>query len=385
MSFDRHIDQVCPHLVREELLFLNSDQQTVRPVRPISSTDSVVMRLNGGIDIPSFGVEAPAQSEGTKQGPFQVRLPTLGSAGTNRLRLRVNSGSVQTVHLPSSSKMTATQMADLLNRGFRGVTFYDMHNRLGFRTNEAGAGSSVFIDPTSTLGSLVGIATGREYRGRRVLPGWSLVNTLDSLTDRPLRLVVFDEPLKGYNDFVELDYVTVRQECRRCGGTGVEQDWRYAANGTTGEVRDEALLIQEVKKSIYTVAGSNPFHPWYGSQLLEQIGKKVIPGGMVQNLITQDIYTAFQRWQSIKVAQETQVGQFVSDEEFPSRILGVTVEQSSKDPTVVFVNITLQNRSGKQVQIDRGLRLPQPLDLLNSTTASDGAYRQSLRNFNLTE
>jgi hypothetical protein len=69
----------------------------------------------------------------------------------------------------------------------------------------------------------------------------------------------------------------------------------------------------------------------------------------------------------------------VSDKEFPYRLLSVQLQQSTQDPTVIYVNITIQNRSTQPIQISRGLKLPQPLDLLGSTQ-QQGIIRQSLQN-----
>jgi len=189
------------------------------------------------------------------------------------------------------------------------------------------------------------------------------------LDDRPTKLIVFDEPLRSASDFVEINYTTIRQECRRCGGSGVENDYRYTK--TSGEpvmVGEEALLQQELQKLFFTLAGSNPFHTWYGTDLIESVGKKLSSGGFVQNFVVSDIYTAFTRWQSIKSQQEEKVGQFVDDKEFPFRLVSVDLEQSNKDPTVVFVNMTVMNRSSQPIQLSRGLRLPLPYDLLGTTT-----------------
>jgi hypothetical protein len=187
---------------------------------------------------------------------------------------------------------------------------------------------------------------------------------------------VFDEPLRSGSDFVEISYGTIREECRRCGGLGVENDWRFDANGDVVEIRDEGLLIQELQKDFYTILGSNPFHTWYGTGLIEAIGKKLTAGGFAQNLIVSDIYQAFNRWQSIK-RQEEDNGQFVSDREYPFRLLSVNLEQSAQDPTVIFVTVTVQNRSNDSIQLTRGLRLPQSLQLVSSTTPL-GTIRQSL-------
>jgi len=200
------------------------------------------------------------------------------------------------------------------------------------------------------------------------------------LADRPTRLIVFDEIMRGFADFVEISYTTVRQECRRCNGLGVENDWRWGRTGDTIEVRDEALLLQETLKIMFTVQGTNPFHSWYGTDLVNSTGKKLLAGGVLQNFIVSDVQQAFRRWQQIKKQQEEDVGQEVSDREYPFRLTQVTLEQSDKDPTIVFVKATIQNRSGNPLELERGVQLPEPTDLLGAT-AQEGTVRRSLTDF----
>jgi len=377
MSFDRQIDQLCPHLVTEELLQVQTGGQVVIPIRPISSANSVVVRLNGDMVVPSSGVHVPAQSIGTKEGPFTV------TEGTNNLlHVRVNGGALQTAVLPSTARMPVSRIADQLNARLQGIRFVAERNFLRFRSELPGRDATLFIDPTSTFASTAGLKANRVFRGQMVAPGWTLVNDPNTELDRPVRMVVFDEPLRGFQDYAEINYSTVRAECRRCGGIGVENDWRYGKNGSVAEVRQEALLVQEIQKVIYTVRGSNPFHPWYGATIVEQIGQKLSTRGIVQNAIVSDVYTTFSRWQSIKRQQEEAVGQFVSDGEFPFQLSSVNLEQSQQDPTVIFVNIEVQSRSLQALQITRGIRLPQPDDLLGSTQG-EGVFRQSLRDFSL--
>lgn len=377
MSYDRQIDQLCTHLVVEELLPVAFDGVTVVPIRPISSSNSVVVRLNGEMTVPSSGVHVPASSGGTKEGPFNIK-----EGVNNLLVVQVDNDPPQSVSLPTASKVPTKRLADILSASLQGIKFYDERNVLKFKSDHLGRDATIFISPASTLATLVGIKTNRIYRGKQAAPGWTLINDPNTLNDRPTRLIVFDEPTKGLNDFVEVNYTTVRQECRRCGGIGVENDWRFGNDGNVIEVRQEALLIQELLKVTYTVRGSNPFHPWYGTTIIEQIGQKLSARGVVQNAIVSDINVTFTRWQSIKRQQEQNSGQFVSDEEFPFRLDGVVLEQSQDDPTVMFVTINVQSRSLKPIQLTRGIRLPQPLDLLGSTQAQ-GVFRQTLRDFSL--
>lgn len=379
MSYDRQLDQVCSHQVVEEALFLDTDHQTVKPLRPISSGLSVKVRLNRELEIPSVGIRRAAIAKGSKAEPFNIR------GGVNDLLvLSVNSEPDQTFTVPAGLKASVRNLALLLNRqnpqGFLFET--SSKNQLQLRSRREGRAATIFVRP-STAASTFGLTVNRMARGQNLSPGWSLINDPNTLFDRPTRLVVFDEALRGFSDFVELNYVTIRQECRRCGGLGVENDWRYGMDREVITVRDEVLLLQEHLKIMFTIKGSNVFHEWYGTRILDSIGKKLTSGGVVQNTIVSDIYETFRRWQQIKKKQEEDVGQFVSDAEFPARLVSVTLEESDQDPTVVFVNATVQNRSDQPIQIERGLRLPLPEDILGSSE-QQGVFRQSLSNFTLT-
>lgn len=378
MSYDRKLDWTCPHIVREEALFLSADRVSVRPLRPIASADSVRVRVNGEVDVGPTGEALPAEVTASRQGPF-----TIDSTSNTLIVLTNNSNVPQVVVLPSGKGLSVQQVAEALATRIAGVSVSVVKQRLVLQTQQFGKAATLMLLPGSTLAPLLGLSVNRQWRGRVTVPGWSLVRDPNTLDDRPTRFLVFDEPLKGYRDFVEIDYATVRQECRRCGGLGIENDWRYNQNGETVQVRDEALLIQEFQKIVYTIQGSNTFHIWYGTNILESIGKKLTSSGVVQQFITSDIREAFRRWQSVKRQQEQAAGQFVSDEEYPFNLLQVVLTQSQKDPTVIFVNATVQNRSAKPIQIDRGVRVPLPDNLLGSTT-QEGVARQSLSNFVLT-
>jgi len=378
MSFDRKIDFVCPHLVVEEALFLNQDRVTVRPLRPIASANSVHVRVDSAIEIPSQGIYLPAIGFVSKQGSFNIR-----SGVNDTLTLKVNDGAEQTVQIEHGEKLSAREIARRLNEVAADVLFdLSPSGRLRVQTQRKGRDATLMVRPTA-MATTLGFPTNRQWRGTSPYPGWSLVADTKTLLDRPTRLIIFDRPLRGFLEYVELTYTTVRQECRRCGGLGVENDWRYGAHGELFEVRDEALLLQEIQKIIYTFQGSNSFHIWYGTQILETSGKKLSSSGIVQTFIINDIREAFRRWQNIKKQQEEALGQVVSDGEYPFRLLETKVTPSTQDPTVVFVSVTLQSRSQKPITIERGVQIPLPADILGAST-QDGVIGQSLSNFVLT-
>jgi hypothetical protein len=368
MSFDRKLEFLCPHLVVEEYLVVKGLRNKAIPMRPVASSSSVVVKVNGLLEVPSFGVGVPASSRGSKEGPF-----TVVSGVSDLLKLRVNGGSWQTVTVPSGVKKSSGSICSYLSSSFLGVQFYEVGNSVGFKTSTTGRDATVFVHSSSTLAPVLGVALNREYRGKSVFPGWSLVSNPKSVGDRPSSLVVFDEPLSAESNFVEVNYTTVQSECRRCGGVGVENDWRYSSSGNVIAVRDEDLLLQELQKITFSTRGSNPFHPWYGTVILDQIGQKILSGSVLQNRIVADIQTTFSRWQSIKKQQEESVGQLVTDREFPFSLQSVNIEQSQQDPTVFFVSTTIRNRSFRQIQLTRGIRIPQPEDLLGSTQQLRGS------------
>lgn len=376
MSYDRQLEQLCTHLVAEEYLLMRGDRQVATPMRPIASSNSVVIRANGVAEIPSYGVQIPAQSGGSRSGPFTI---TYGA--NNRFRVRVGNDPWQDILIPGGYRIQPDNLALTLNTRLTGLQFYTTNNRMQFRSNLLGPSATIFIDSSSTLATALGIPVNRHFRGKKVFPGWALVQKANTLNDRPMRLIVFDEPLQADLNYLEVNYTTVREECRRCGGLGVENDWRYSVTGEVTQARDEILLIQEVQKIIYTITGTNSFHNWYGTRVVDQIGEKLVVGGILQNRITSDIYTAFGRWQSIKKQQEETVGQVVSDEEFPFQLQGVKLEQSKDDPTVLFITVTVVNRSMKPIQLVRGLRLPYPNNLLGATQQQE--IVRNLQNYSL--
>ena len=315
---------------------------------------------------------------GAFDGPFNI------IAGSNdTLIVSVNQSAPQTVTLGAATGLSANQVAYRLNLALQGIFFTAAGARVSFMTTTEGASCAVFFQTGSTLCSTLGFKVNREFRGQQIVPGWTVINDPQQVGNEPNRLILFDMPLRSGTDFVEIDYTTTNQNCRRCGGTGVEFDWRIGRGGDVVTVQDEALLIQELEKDFFTILGSNPFHTWYGTNLLDSIGKKLTMGGFVQNLIVSDIYTAFQRWQQIKDQQQNKLGQTVTDKEYPFRLVGVQLQQSTQDPTVIFVNITVMNRSNQPIQIFRGIKTPLPLDLLGSTQ-QQGIIRQSLSSYVLT-
>lgn len=375
MSFDRQLEQICTHQVTEEALFLSADRRTVKPLRPIASSNAVKVRINGLADVSPAGLLTPALAKGSLPGPYDIR------PGVNdTLVVSVNAGAPQTVTLPAGRSLSAKQLALILSRLVSGVSWAaSKKNQVQAKSYKLGRESRLMFHEGSTLAPTLGLTLNRAYRGQVIVPSWSLIKDPRTLSSYPSRWILFDEPINGTNDYFEIDYITLRQECRRCGGSGVENDWRYDTQGEIIEVRNSDLLLQETLKVTYTIKGTNPFHLWYGTGLLEMIGKKISDRGLIQNLVLSDLHDAFRRWQNIKKQQEEEVGQFVSDEEYPFRLLVVNLDTDDQDPTILYVNALVQNRSNQPIQVSRGLKLPIPFDILGSTVQETLLREQQAR------
>jgi phage baseplate assembly protein W len=282
--------------------------------------------------------------------------------------------------------LSPTQIVDTLNSLVTSASFYlNSKSQVRLGTHSRGSLSSIFIrGADSTAASILGLPVDRSWRGKDIVPSWTIVSDPTTLADRPTRLIVFDTPLKGYTDYVEVTYTTVRQECRRCGGLGIEHDWRYNGRGDVVQVQGQDLLLQEVMKIVYTVLGSNRFHTWYGTNVVNAIGKKLTSTGIVQNMILNEVSDAFRRWQTVKRQQEENIGQVVTDEEFPYRLSAVNLQQSDSDPTVIIVNTLVQNRSNKTIELTRAVKAPLPIDLLGSTQQQQ-IFNQTTPNYQLVQ
>lgn len=336
--------------MREELLTVSDDRTTVTPLRPISSANSIVLRLNGETLALQEGVFTGASVVSAKEGPFNLTGASL--------TLSLAGAADQVYTSPTGVGVSARRVADYLNLGLVGAQF-DVSSRGRLEVRSLNKGPAATLKLSGPLAVQLGFPPGREYRGTTICPPWSIVNDPNTLLDRPLKLIIFDEPLRTSANYVEIDYATLREECRRCGGLGREQDWRYS-RGKVVEARDEDLLLQEFTKALFTIKGSNPFAPWYGSDLERRIGGKQVSGGLVKSLITQDVHETWRNYQNIKRQYEA-TGARLTDAEYPYQLNQVSVTDHPSDPTTLYLHITISSRSLRPTPITRALKLPATL------------------------
>jgi len=197
-------------------------------------------------------------------------------------------------------------------------------------------------------------------RGAQVYPGWGLESRLDVYPSirngapaLPIRYPKFTAPLRG-NPTVKVSYVSSPERCPRCGGTFVENDWRFDPRGEVITIQDEDLLYQACLKAVLTVRGSNPFHPGYGSTVSSRIGSKAL--GASAALVREDVQRALQQVRSLQKRQRQY--QPVTNRELLFSIQSVDVRTSEFDPTVFFLEVTVRNGSQKPVSLSTVFSVP---------------------------
>jgi phage baseplate assembly protein W len=178
----------------------------------------------------------------------------------------------------------------------------------------------------------------------------------------------FKAPLKG-NPSLKVTYVTVANQCPRCQGTLIENDFRFNVLGTLITVTDADLLYQECFKAILTRKGSNPYHLGYGSEIMSRIGAKL--GSSVSMAIESDIRTALE---GVKALQESRAQyQAVTLSERLYQINAVQVTVSEEDPTLFFADVVVTNMSQKPISLNIAFSVPGATALAGSNGKSLGA------------
>lgn len=342
MSKDLRLKHTCPHLVSCEALALDADRRTLRTVQPPSS-NAVLVYINGQF-VPRTGVFSRIEVTSLIPQPYLIE-----ASDNDVVSISVNDGPTQTVTLPTGVAVSAEDIATVLDDNLTGVTVHAEKGRIVFLHEQAGPNTTLAMKGGSAHATL-GLKELRVYRGRQVLPGWTLIR--DPRSPVPTdRVIYFNEALKAQDDIIEVTYTTQRSLCRRCNGLGLENDFRYDQVGEPLFVENQILLLQEVEKIVFTIKGSNVFHTWYGTSLFNLIGSKIGAGGQIleAQLIT-EIQTALENYQNIKDRQA--LSQEVTALEQLRRIVSIEVRQDPRDLTVFRVSVALENRAGRIEQFE---------------------------------
>jgi phage baseplate assembly protein W len=359
MSQDFKLKQACPHRVKGEWLALEEDRQTLAPVKNPSSKKVRVQR--DGLDIPKQGLYSDLEITTSQGQPFSV------DESTEELTFSVNNGSEQTVTLPRGGAVSSDRIARRIeNRAEKLEARATENGKIAIRVSPAVNRSqkSLFLKGGSAH-SVLGLPDRRRYVNRQIVPGWALIDEEGPFGD-PQRKIKFASPLRSSDGVFEVSYYTQQKDCRRCQGLGIEDDLRYNRSGDPIFAEDEQLLLQEVRKIVFTVQGSNIFFKWYGTSITNSIGTKISQGGdALKTQLTAEISKSLDRYRQLKMEQAKI--QPVSNEEFLLKVRNLIVEQDSADPTVFRVQIDMINRQNQVKSVQRTITLGQSESTSNQT------------------
>ena len=358
MSKDFKLKQTCPHSVVGEWLAIEDDRRTLRPVKNPSSGE-IEIQINGK-KIPKKGLYSDLSISTQKSEPFEI------TEDHNEIKFSVNNKFDQKIQLPRGTNLSANQIADRVEKKSSGLNLSIQNGKITFGIEQPvdRTKKSFFLKGGSAHKNL-GLPKRRFYRNKRIHPPWSIVKEENSF-DQERKKIVFEEPLKSGDDIIEISYFTKRENCRRCQGLGIEDDIRHNQEGDPQFVRDEDLLLQEARKIVFTVKGSNVFYEWYGTNLVDSIGSKISQrGDALQSQFITEISSVLDRYRQIKT-QQSQI-QPVSNRELLLKIRNVNVQQDNADPSVFRVQIELINRSNEVERLSKTI-------VLNANESSDRRF-----------
>lgn len=364
MSVEYQLAHSCPHLILEEVVALSSDRRSLVPKAPVASSNIVRILANDGVYIPPGGLYSQAQITGALGGPFRIQ-------SCDRTFTVTSSSETATVTLPTGSRITADAVAKLLRAQLTDVAVevVDGHLTLTDASNY-GMESSILV--SGSAAPALGFKGQRGARGRKVYPGWELASQPVLTVGRFPR---FREPLRQ-NPMFKVAYVAPVERCPRCGGTFIENDYRFNLQGDPLLIQDENLLYQAALKILLTLIRSNPYHPSYGSAITSRIGTKAV--GAVTSLLTEDVQNALSTMQALQTAQAKY--QQVSAKERLFAVSSVKVTPSPDDPTVFEVDVVVRNAAGDPVSITIVFSVPGVVALAGTNGLSLGLEAAGLTN-----
>jgi phage baseplate assembly protein W len=325
----------------------------------VANTGTVRVLMNDTYFIPNSGLFSQGTLVAAISGPYDL-IP-----GEDTLVLTTSAGVYSyTFGVQSLTRYTADQVVQLLQLDGLETAFAEVSNgHLSF-TDTAAVGPSSYVTVSGSAAAALGFGAAgvstyqRGARGSRILPPWNLYTPGGTSTQKYPR---FSIPVQG-NPVFKVTYSVPGNRCLRCGATYVENDAQFDAAGQSRMVENEDLLYQAALKILLTDKGSNPYHPWYGTDLKSRIGSKAVSG--VATLITEDVRKALARLQSLQTEQAK--FQAVSTKERLYAVKGVNVSPHQQDPSTFMVDVTVQNASSKPIQLSIIYTVPSVVALMGS-------------------
>lgn len=348
MSQDIQLAFPCPHLTIEERVALGTDRRSLETRQPVASGASVRILVNNEFPIPQGGLYSFAQLFSKTSGPFTIL------EDHNTLVVESSEGSL-TLSLPVGPRVPTDDIIKLFKGQTDTLIAENVSSYLVFTDGKV-IGPESFVRVSGTSVAALGFANQYGTRGRKIYPGWVLDQREDTITNRFPKFV---ENVRK-NPVFKVTYSVPRERCLRCGGSFVENDYRFDIQGQMILIENENLLYQAALKILLTDRGSNPYHTWYGTSIRSRIGTKAVSD--VATAINEDIRRSLGKLQDLQEAQSE--FQVVTFKERLYQIQSVQTYQDENNPFIFYVDVVVQNASSDSINLSIVYTVPDVVSLV---------------------
>lgn len=341
MSEDLQIAYACPHYIRYERVSLENGVYII-PASPINGSGLVEIRRDGVVLNPS-GNNREARITTPNVSPFRVRNTS------NTLTISTSEGYTNSITLPSKIYNSATLIADLQTM-LGSIQVKETKNKaLTFTDDKLGVGFTL----SGTLLKALGFNKQKQVvKTKKDSPAWSLSSRINGYN------IQFKKTLDP-EGLLEISYTTEKKYCRRCGSSGVENDFRFGIDGQLNKVRDTDLLYQNIAKTLLTEVGSNPYHKWYGSSAMSLIGQK--NNAAISVALQLSVQQALDKL--IRLQQGLKKVQNISLEERILSVQSVQVSQLNDNATALLCNVVVRSGANRPVSVNIVFSVPGAISL----------------------
>lgn len=369
MSYEIRIGWPCSHLILEEPTFLSADRRSLGTKAPVANQDSVQILVDDKYYIPQTGFYSQALLTGSRSAPFQIQTCSgLAGPDANLLTISSSSGSLE-VRLPEGDSVSLKEVLKAIrSANVNEVVAVGSYNGAVRLLDNAAFGSASFLRVGGAGADALGWEVQKGTRGKMLYPPWKLHTEREVYPSPQLanaltvvsRYPVFQAPIKGHCTF-KISYVSTPERCPRCNATYVENDYRFDALGQPILIYNEDVLYQSCLKILLTSIGSNPFHPLYGTRLMDSIGQKRFGDAAVA--LKAEIQKGLNKVKTIQ--KQLREYQSLSLREQLYSVVSVDVAEGD-DPTTFLVSCIVQSASGKPIRLSIAYTAPGATALAGS-------------------
>lgn len=343
MSIDAQIAHACPHYIRYEDTDILGGREIVT-LSPISGVGLLDLRKDG-LSIPPEGLYSQAEAIFPSPSPYRVR------ASEQSLLVEVVGQPPVTITLPAKI-ISQAEMVRVLNLALPYPLVASAH-KSSIRISDQLL-SDGFKISGSVMSKLGFSASTFRAKKKEVFPSWKIVKQRNAVGYK----ILLSKPFFS-DSLLDVSYTTEKSLCRRCSGTGVENDFRFDDQGNLKTIEGYDLLYQRVAKVLLTERGSNPYQTFYGSTATGLIGQKV-SAGVVQALKA-SVRKALD--DMIDIQEQQARVQTMSFEERVKSVQNVEVSTVGDDETAYLVRVVVQSYSAQPVSINIVFAVPGSIPL----------------------